>query len=171
MASLYQLTNQYLALVDMANAALEDENGIEIDDLEMFIDTLDAIEDSMESKAENIGKLIKNLEGDVAVFKAEEQRLQKRRKSMENRIERLKRYTKEMLELAGKDRMSAGVFNIRLQKNPPSIRIVDETKIPSTYKQPQPDKIMNQEILKDLKNGVVIPGAEIAPETKHIRFY
>jgi hypothetical protein len=152
----------------MANGAIED--GIDIDDLEMFIDTLDAIEDSMENKAENIGKFIRNLESDSAAFKNEEDRLAKKRKSIDNKIAGLKKYTKEMLELANKDKMSAGIFNIRLQNNPPSTLILDESKIPSTYKVAQPDKLNGKELLADLKKGVKVEGAELAPVTRHIRF-
>jgi len=169
MATLYELADNYKKLMDYANDTLENDN-VDEDTLTMLIDSLDAIQDSMESKVENIGKFIKNLEGDIAAFKAEEKRLSNRRKAMENKVERLKTYTKEMLELAGKEKIQAGIFNVRLQKNNPSVVILDESKIPEQYRIKQPDKIANAEILKALKEGQTVAGATLAPESKHIRF-
>ena len=44
-------------------------------DPEVMKDTLDSIEDAIESKAENIAKLVRNLESDVSAYKEEEDRL------------------------------------------------------------------------------------------------
>ncbi|OME55485.1 hypothetical protein BSK59_13495 [Paenibacillus odorifer] len=170
MTTLYQLANQYLAAQDMANHRLENEEDIEEDTIAMLIDTIDSIDDSMENKVENIIKYILNLQADFAAYKAEEERFAKRKKTTENTIKGLKEYTMGMMTLVGKDKIRAGLFNARLQKNNPSVLIVDEKKIPEKYREAQPDKILGKEILADLKLKKEIDGAVLAPEKKHFRF-
>jgi Siphovirus Gp157. len=170
MTKLYEFAEQYKFFIEYSNDVLETEDGNDEDMLEMLINTLESIEDGMESKVENIAKYIKSLESDRAAYKAEKDRLAKLQRSTENKIERLKQYTQDMLMLAGKDNIKAGVFNVRLQKNPPSVFIADPNKIPEQYRVKQEDKILTKEILSDLKKGAIVEGAEIAPETKHIRF-
>lgn len=170
MTTLYTLASQYEALEDLANATLENDENVDEDTIEMFIDTLDAIQDSMENKFENIGKFIKNLEGDVAKFKLEEKRLANRRKTMENKINGMKEYSKDMLIKINKDKMQAGIFRVRLQKNNPSVEIIDPKLIPAKYKIEQEPTIDKKGILAALKNEETVEGATFAPESKHIRF-
>lgn len=170
LTKLYELANQYRILMEMADAEIENNEDLDQDTIQMYIDTLEAIEDSIEHKVENIIKFLKNLESDINAFRAEEMRLQRKRKSLERKVERLKEYTKQMLEVAGFNKLNAGVFKVRLQKNPPSVMILDESKIPSEYRIPQPDKIDKQKILQDIKNGKMVDGAQLSPETRHLRY-
>ncbi|OBG93858.1 hypothetical protein A9X05_09140 [Mycobacterium sp. E3298] len=169
MPSLYELTENYKRFLEYSNDAL-DEEGIEEDEIEMLIDNLDAIQDTIENKVENIAKFLKNIEGDIAAYKTEEDRLKKNRTTLENKHERLKLYTQQMLELAGIEKLKTPLFNVRIQKNNASVLITDASKIPAAYRVPQPDKIVSDAILKALKSGQVVEGAEFAPEKKHIRF-
>jgi hypothetical protein len=168
MAKLYELAEQYRKFHEYVEAALESEELTE-DDLQMFIDTLEGVEDSLEGKVENIVKFLKGIEGDIKSYKAEEQRLAKRRKYLENKFDGLKEYTQSVLELNGIDKVRAGTFNVRLQKNPPSVEVLDATKIPSQYKEPQPDKVLSKLILEDLKTGKEVEGVRLAEDKKHIR--
>ena len=153
----------------MADAAIENDENIDQDTIQMFIDTLDAIEDTIEHKVENIIKFLKHLESEINAYKAEEMRLQRKRKSLENKFNGLKEYTKQMLELAGFEKIKAGLFNVRLQKNPPAVIIKDESLIPQEYRIPQPDLIDKKKILQAITNGIKVEGAELAPESRHLR--
>jgi hypothetical protein len=168
MPNLYQLTEQYRKFNEFIENALDSDNVTE-DDLQVYIETLEAIQDSIENKVENIAKFLKNIEGDIAAYKAEEERLQKKRKYLENKLKGLKEYTQSVLEMNGFEKIKAGTFNVRLQKNPPSVEVIDEKKIPVQYREPQPDKILTKLILEDLKAGKVVEGARIADEKKHLR--
>ena len=55
-------------------------------DPEVMKDTLDSIEDAIENKAENIAKLIRNLESDVSAYKEEEDRLKTKHQATENKV-------------------------------------------------------------------------------------
>lgn len=168
MAKLYELVGDYRKFNDYVDAAWDSEDLTE-DDLEMFISTLDSIQDAIDVKVENTVKFLKNIEGDIKAFKEEEDRIAKRRKYLQNKFEGLKEYLRGTLDINGIDKVKAGTFNVALQKNPPSVFIHNENIIPVEYRQPQPDKILNTEILKALKNGEEVIGASIAPEKKHLR--
>src|SRR5690606_20495401 len=109
-------------------------------DMSLIQDTLESIEDGIENKFENISKLIKSLEGDIATFKEEEKRIGNRRKAMENKVVGLKSYMLESLGVIKKDSVNAGTFKVGIQKNPPSIHISDKSKLDSRYLIPQEPK-------------------------------
>lgn len=168
MPKLYELTESYRKFNDYVNDALDSEDLTE-DDIQLYIDSLDAIQDTIEIKVENIAKFMKNIEGDIAAYKEEEKRLAKKRKYLENKFDGLKSYTQSTLESAKIEKVKAGTFNVRLQNNPPSVEIIDNKVIPAAYREAQPDKILNKEILADLKDGKIIDGARIADVKRHLR--
>ncbi len=165
---LYELTENYIKFNEYAEEMLEQEDLTE-EDLQMLIDNLDAIKDSIEIKAENTCKFMKHLENDIKSFKAEEDRLAKKRKTLTNTYDGLKDYIKSTLEKANLEKVQAGIFALRLQKNPPSSEVIDVNKLPDKYKIPQDPKIDNKQILADLKLGVEIEGARFSEEKKHLR--
>ena len=137
MANIYELTQDYLRLLEMA----EDP---ELDP-EMIADTFEGIEGELEIKAENYAKVMKNLEGDIAALKAEEERLAKKRKAIENNIKRMKGTLQEAMELTGKTKFKTDLFSFGIQKNAPSVVIdaADIRDIPEDYlkfKEPEVDK-------------------------------
>lgn len=130
-------------------------------DPEVMKDTLDSINDAIENKAENIAKLIRNLESDVSAYKEEEDRLKTKRQATENKVKWLKTYLEDNMKLTGKTKFKSGTFNFSIQKNPASVNILDERIIPEEFLIPQLPKI-DKTALKDvLKNGVEVPGAEL----------
>lgn len=148
---LYELTQNYNQLLDLAETL----------DEEMFRDTLQAIEESIQDKAENMAKLIKCLDADAKAIKEEEQRLADRRRAIENRMNGIKEYLQEQMEIAGIDKVKRPTLTVSIQNNPPSVTVLDESLIPSTYMVPQPPKIDKKGILSALKNGEEIYGVEM----------
>ncbi|WP_440110117.1 siphovirus Gp157 family protein [Paenibacillus sp. QZ-Y1] len=168
MPSLYKLSEDYKFLSEYLEASLDNDEVGE-DDFEMYKDTLEALEDGIENKCENIVKFMRNLEGDIAAYKVEEQRFSKKRRYMENKQERLKNLLCEYLEGNNLEKLNAGTFKVRLQTNPPSINIIDTKKIPDKYKTAQDPKIDSKALLKDVKNGLVVEGAVLVTDKKHLR--
>lgn len=148
---LFELTQNYNQLLDLAETM----------DEEMFRDTLQAIEEAIEDKAENTAKLIRCLEADCKAIKEEEQRLAERRRAIENRVSSVKEYLQNQMEIAGLDKVKRPTITVSIQNNPPSVNILDESLIPSTYMVPQPPKIDKKGILSALKDGEEIFGVEI----------
>jgi DNA mismatch repair ATPase MutS len=155
---LYELTDSYLRLMELA----------EDTDQQVFADTLQSIQEVIEDKAENIAKLVKNLSADIDALKSEEKRLADRRKVLENKVDWLKQYLKEQMEVAGIDKVKRPTLNVSIQNNPPKIKVINEGIIPSQYMIQQDPKLDKKAMLADLKNGVDIPGVELE-KTKGVR--
>nr|DAN90927.1 MAG TPA: resistance protein [Caudoviricetes sp.] len=147
--NLYELS---LAFQDVQNMDL---------DPEVMKDTLDSINDAIESKAENIAKLIRNLESDVSAYKEEEDRLKTKRQATENKVKWLKTYLEDNMKLTGKTKFKSGMFNFSIQKNPASVNITDEKIIPGEFLIPQPPKVDKTSLKEILKRGIEVPGAEL----------
>lgn len=130
-------------------------------DPEVMQDTLDSIEDAIENKAENIAKLVRNLESDVSAYKEEEDRLKTKRQATENKVKWLKTYLEDNMKLTGKTKFKSGMFNFSIQKNPASVNITDEKIIPEEFLIQQPPKVDKTSLKEILKRGIEVPGAEL----------
>lgn len=155
---LYELTDNYLAVLELA----EESDSIAIKD------TLDSIESVIDEKAENIAKLIKSLEATEEALKNEIQRLQQRKTSINNNIRNIKDYLQSEMERSGKMKIKGTLFNIGIQNNPPSLKVVDEKKIPLDYFIEQEPKLDKALVKEKLRGGEEIEGAEMI-QTKGVR--
>lgn len=161
MFKLYELTEMYQNIWDLVNDEEADLEGLEL--------ALGSIEEGIEGKAENTAKLIKSIEGNISVLKEEEQRLQKKRRAMENKIKGIKEYLEMQLKVMEIDKIQGELFTVALQNNPPSVRFTDEDLIHEKYKESIVTvKIPKKQILDDIKAGVEVPGAEFI-QTKSLR--
>ena len=148
---LYEFTQNYLQLL---------ENAEEIDQ-DVLIDTIEAIKESVEDKAENIAKLVRSLEADAKTIKAEEERLAAKRKTLENNVSYLKKYLFEQLEAMGITKIKRPLFTIAIQNNPPGVDVINSNYIPEAFwNHPEP-VLDKKKILEFLKNGESVPGCEI----------
>lgn len=155
---LYELAQNYAQLLEMVEEMESDA----------LVDTLSALQDAIEDKAENIAKLIRNLEADVKVIHDEEKRLAERRRAIEVKIERLKTYLQEQLETAGIEKVKRPTITVAIQVNPPSVDVIDEKAIPNDFLIPQAPKLDKRSILERLKKGESVPGVTLK-QTKGVR--
>jgi hypothetical protein len=85
--------------------------------------------------------------------------------SWESTVDRLEEYVKSTMEHAGKKELEGDGLKIKLRANPPSVILIDETLIPSSFKKivtPEPfEKIDKTLIAKALKAGLDVPGADL----------
>lgn len=148
---LYELTAQYKQLQELA------------DDLDPITlqDTLEAIEESIEDKAENTAKLIRSWEAEAKAIKEEEKRLAERRKALESNAKRTKEYLFEQLEIAGIQKVKRPLITVSIANNPQSVEILDSTLIPSLFMIDQDPVIDKKALLAALKNGAEIDGCAI----------
>ena len=157
---LYELTENYLNLQEL----LENPEVPQ----ELITSALEQVGEELEVKAENIAKLIKSLEVDIAGFNGEEKRLSTQRKALENRVKNLKEYLDGAMKLTGKRKFKGKMFSFNIQPNTPSVEVLNEKLIPKKYfieKAPVLDKTT---ILNDFKNGEDIPGVKIK-QTESLR--
>ena len=141
--TLYELTNDYMALLEMA----EDPDL----DPQAFADTLEGIEGALEDKAENYAKVIRTLEGDAAACDAEAKRLRTKKATIENNIKRMKAALQFAMTTTGKTKFKTALFSFGIRKNPPSVVIDHESKVPADYWIPQPAELDKKAIREFLK--------------------
>lgn len=155
MASLYDLTGDYAKLAEyMEQVELEPEMQ------EALEDALNNLDEDIEIKLENYAKIIKNFESDIAGLKAEEERLAKKRKAMENSIKHMKERMTIAMQQTGKLDIKGELFKFKVQANPPAV-VMDVNYIedvPEKYLIAQDPKIDKKKLAEDLKAGVDLEG-------------
>lgn len=148
MASLYELTGQYLEIYNM-----------ELDE-ETKLDTLDSFdwETEYEIKVENYIKVMKNIDADVEARKAEIKRLTELNKADEKKKDHLKDTLSASMNMTGHERVDTPLFKVSFRKS--QAVEVDEAVLPEAYKVAtwKPDK---KRLKEDLKNGLEIIGASL----------
>lgn len=160
MASLYELTGDFLSLWEMADDAELDED--------IFFDTLEGIQGAIEDKADGYAKVICSLKAEMDGLKSEIDRLSRKRKAIENNVERITKSLEQSMIATGNTKFKTSLFSFNIQKNPASVSVLSEDKIPSKYWVEQEPKLDKRTILADLKAGLLVEGCEIV-QTEGLR--
>lgn len=105
---LYELTEQYEMLQEMMYDPEVDE--------QVLHDTLEAIWGEIEEKADGYAKIIFSMKADVEKLRAEEQRLETRRRSLEQRSKWLKDILESNMREIGKTKFKTALFSFNIQK-------------------------------------------------------
>ena len=153
MASIYQLTNDW---AEVQNLILEGE----IDE-ETLKNTLECIECEFGDKFDAYAKIMKNVSGDNEAIKVEEKRLAEKRKRNDKFIDYLKNNLYEAMKFTGKEKFKTTLFNFTIQKNPPSLKLVDGAEIPKEYLIEQAPTVDTATIKEEIKAGAKFDFAEL----------
>ena len=129
----------------------------EIDE-QTFNDTLQAM--GTEEKLESYCKVIRQLEADAEMLKAEKERIENKKKTVDNSIGRMKKAVMEFMKASGSTKSTAGTFTVALSTSK-ATKIVDESLIPKKYFIKQEPKIDKKAILEMLKSGAKVKGCEL----------
>ncbi len=156
MAKLYEIANDFQAVVDMDIETPEDA--------EAMVSLLEEVQARFEDKAEGVMKIVKMTEGEVSTFKQEEERLYKARKAKEKKVEWLKEYLRRNMQMTQTKVCQAGIFKLMRVNSKPSVLISDEMAIPDDFwvrkEVLNPDKTR---IFEVLSGGGEVPGAALVP--------
>ena len=127
MANIYEITNEFLTLWSI----LEDE----LTDDETLLGAFETATDDLKAKLDNCCKYIKNEQATIKGLEDEIKRLQDKKKSKENAIERLKKLMEGAMNAAGERKLACGTFLVYIQKNPESVKLdtEDVSNIPAEY--------------------------------------
>ena len=159
MAKLYEISDRYKNLDELLdNPELEDAK-------EAIRKALDGVNEEFDTKAESVAKIIKSKEVDSKGLDEEIKRLQARKKAIESQKDSLKDYLYEHMKALNKKKIKGKLFTLSIQKNGPSVNVIDESAVPGQYKIPQPPKLDKKAILTDLKRDKKIDGVEIKQGT------
>lgn len=144
--SLYELSQDLIALRD-----LEDIEASEI---------VAIIQSEIVNKGKGVIQVIRSLDIDVDVIKAEIDRLNKIKRIKENNIKRLREYTKSCMEQMEIKKLETPIGNITIRKGASTLKINDESKLPDKYIEVIQTYKVNKDLLKsDIKSGLDIEGA------------
>ena len=156
MTALYNIAAEYRAAA---------EKLAELDlDTETIADTLEGLSGDLETKAQNVAFLARNLESTAAAIKQAEADMAARRKAMENRADGLKRYIFESMKFAGIEKIECPHFRLSIKNNPAAVEIFEPGLVPASFMRtpepppPAPDKTAIKEALKA---GQDVPGARL----------
>lgn len=150
MATLYELQGAYAKIQQMIEEGVED-----------LQDTLESIEGALEEKLESYAMVIRNIESDVEGLKAEEKRLAERRKIMESGIKRMKENMQNAMSSTGEKKIKGEKFTFTVQKNPPSLNIVDDKVIPDEFITIETVRNIDKKALLAKAKEQEVPGVEI----------
>lgn len=152
---LYELTRQKQ---DLLNAIADmDHEDLELSDA--VGDTLDALNEAIEAKAEDVASFIFSLQADSAALKQEEQRLAERRRLNDAKIERMKTYLHDMLDDAQIDKVKGTLFTIGFRKSQ-AVNVLDLDTLPEALKRTKTIVEADKTAIKQaLKQGLDVPGA------------
>ena len=152
---LYELTYKYNEILTRDD--LDDD---------LLKNALEDVKEEIQEKAENIAKMIRNIDGEITAFKMEADRLIGHIRTLNNKKDGAKRYLEEQLLYANIEKIKLELFTVAMQNNPPSVEILGD--VPQEYMIPQPDTIDKRRILADLKAGIEVENAELK-QTRSLR--
>ena len=165
MITLYELTENYKQLLELAEKAESEE------EIELLMDTIDCNKDAAEVKLEGYGVILSELSNKSYYIDSEIKRLQQMKHAINNNIKRLKVACLEYLQTVDNGKVRTKHFNWYLQKNPPSVYVFDEKAIPDKYKSIVTSvKYNKNDIMNDLKAGIQIEGVGIKDEEYSVRY-
>ncbi|MGP5091085.1 siphovirus Gp157 family protein [Staphylococcus equorum] len=159
MSTLFNLTDNYKQVYDLI-AEQGDEQALN--------DTLESINDALEDKADGYVSVIKSLESDNKAIDDEIKRLQQRKTTNKNGIDRLKESLKVYMEATGKTKFKTVLNSYNIQNNPPSLNVIEEKHIPSDFWLSQAPKLDKKALLKHIKENDDVDGVEIK-QTQSLR--
>jgi archaellum component FlaC len=159
MKPLYDLTNTYMQIA----AQIDDSDSIN----EEHLFLIESITGDIKEKCINIGYIIQNFEADVDTLDVHIKKMQEKQLRLMNKINSLKSYVKNNLETCDIKRIESPYFNISIKINPASVKVQDESLVPSQYfKEIIKRNLDRKTISEDLKNNIFIPGVTLEKNTR-----
>ena len=154
MRALYEIDQDILDCVDMETGEIVD------------IEKLNALQMERESKLEGVALWIKDMKVEAAAVKEEADKLTARKKALDNKIESIKTW---LLYALGGEKLSTPrckVYQTHSQKltvadEPGLIHFLQTLNEPEKFLRLKDPELKKDEIKKALKEGTIIPGAEL----------
>ena len=144
--SMYELTRQYQSLLDFdADPTVEDTDA--------WNALMGELQDNIETKAVNVGYVLRTIDRECELLREEEKRLAGMRHVKENKRERLRDYLLLAMQATGCERAEAVDIKVSRRKTAPALKWVDEGAVPETFYVPQDPKLDRRALLDHVKNN------------------
>ena len=156
---LYEISEKYLSFLNLCESGKTPPDAV--------ADTLSAIEDEFDQKADNLACMIKNLKSEANAIKIEVAVLEKRKIQKEKTIDNLRNYLISQMKIIQKEKFETARNKVQIRRNPESVQVAPDfvkwaeesgNKKFLKFKPPEPDKTAIKEALK---NGVIFSFAEL----------
>ena len=161
---LYELTDAYAEL-----AALLDECESEEEAAQLWAQ-MDEVGASIAEKADNYARFLRNKQAEIDGLGKEIERLQKRKRSAENRIEQLREHMKFAMGVSGATEIRTMLGKWTIRRNPPRVEVLDESEIAPEFFEPQPPKLSKSKLLKHWKDTGEIPDGCDVVQSESVQF-
>jgi uncharacterized small protein (DUF1192 family) len=164
MNTLYDLTQDYRNLLDLAGSMDEDE-------IQAFNDTLEAVLGEIEVKADGYAVVMAEIEGRINIVNKEIGRLEAIESALSNTRRRMIDRLKNAMEDIGKKEIKTDLHKFKIVKNGGKLPLsIDEGCVPEEYikkvvvESPDKDKIRAA-----LESGEVLPFASLGERGTHLK--
>ena len=160
--TLYEIADDYLKLLDMADSMEPDEE-------QTFLDTLEGVKGEITKKTDSYCAVITEINANIDKFDAEIKRLTARKQAMENHVKRMKEALLEAMKTCDLPEITGEHFKLKIQNNGGKRKLNVFGEVPDNYKrivyEDDTDKIR-----KDLEDGKELPFAFLEERGQHVRF-
>lgn len=163
MASLYELTGEMQELMDWLNDPETDPEAI--------ADTLEGLQFELEKKAEGYCKVIRQLESDAQMYKAEAARFAQKQALAENNAKFLKEKLKNAMVATGNEKgLDAGLFKLKIAGNGGKRPLKITGIVPDEFitMMPEANKDAIREYLENLDENDVCEWAKLEERGTHL---
>ena len=154
--TLYEINSDLRSILE--SVTVDEETGELIGDIDFA--KINKLNLERTTKIENLALFVKELTVEIDAIKEEKERLMKRAKVKENKVESIKNYLSFILTDSGQTRFETPRTLLTFKKS--EVVEVDESKLPKKYMRKKieisPDKLG---IRKLLKSGVLVRGATL----------
>ena len=154
MRALYDIDQDILNCVDLETGEILDT------------EKLDALQMEREAKLEGVALWVKDLKAESAAVKEEADKLTTRRKAIDNKIESIKTWLVHALDGEKLKTPRCNVYQTHSQRvavadEPALINFLQTLEEPEKFLRFKDPELKRDEIKKALKDGTIIPGAEL----------
>lgn len=159
--TLFNLTNEYLVLRDLASEIdFNEDTGEVIDNTDTIQELYNGLKDDLDVKLNNTMYVIKELQGDSNTLDAEIKRLQNKKKVIDNKAELIKSLIFKSVSFIEGKTLVTDKFKFVVSKNQESTVVPDVEDLPRAYRKATwaADK---KAIKEALQSGIKIEGCSL----------
>lgn len=154
--TLFEIAGQYREMAErLADLDIDEQT---------LVDTLEGESGALVEKGQNVAFVVRNLEANASAIKEAEAAMSARRKALENRAVRLRKYLLDGMRLANIQRIDSPYFAIKIAKNPPSVDVYEPGLVPADYmtSPPPPPPQLDKKLIKaTIDSGTEVPGCRL----------
>ncbi len=144
--NIYELSENIKLLSEMIDEAKDEQD----EDLQTLVDTLEANEDALDVKMNNIGWLLAETEQRAKAYEEQEKRFKAKKEQAKKKEERLKELVAFVLQSKNVDKLQTNDFNYSFRKST-ATRILNLEEVPAEFIK---TTVKEAPILADIKNYI-----------------